>query len=191
MNRPQYAAWIEREARRLREGAGVGPYDRLDPVFLAEKLSIRVVSIDEFLHIVPQPIQDVLGAHSECWDGGTLVFPGGEALIIYNPARDARRRNATLMEELAHLHLNHQASSFITIGGVVLRSCNKSNERQAYAVGAAALLPSYLLQAACANGHCKTSVADYHLVSKELVTFRENVTGIRLPLSSPLAIVGA
>ena len=179
--RPQFGKWVESQGRRLREKAEIGPFDRLDPLHLACKMRIQVVSMSAFANAANGFAESVLSAHCECWDAGTLEFPGGEVLVVFNPKRDERRRSATLMEELAHIHLGHKKSTFMEIGGIVLRSWNNSNEKQAYSVGAAALLPEYLLKGARTRGYCKTEVAERHFVSAELVSYRENVTGIRLP----------
>ena len=61
-----------------------------------------------------------------------------------------------------------------------MRSCKKSQETQAYGVGAAALVPMKLLQHAQSNLTAREKLAHYCGVSVDLVTFREKVTGVKL-----------
>lgn len=84
------------------------------------------------------------------------------------------------MEELAHLYLKHKGSKLIQSDGICYRNYKKSNETQAYAVGAAALLPMSLLRQAQNNGLLKSSLALKCEVSPELVNYRGNITKIRL-----------
>jgi hypothetical protein len=85
------------------------------------------------------------------------------------------------MEELAHLSLDHKPSRLISYDGVIVRTWNKTEETQAYWVGAAALLPRRVMKGARTLGRDAAAVANEHLVSEDLVHFREKVLGIRLP----------
>ena len=87
------------------------------------------------------------------------------------------------MEELAHLSLNHKPSRLMCYDGVVVRTWNKTQETEAYWVGAAALLPGRILKSAFTLGRDAAALADEHMVSVELVHFREKVLGIRLPVA--------
>lgn len=86
------------------------------------------------------------------------------------------------MEELSHLHLKHKGSKLAKMdsGNGGFRSYNKSEESQAYFVGAAALLPVDVLKKARVEQTSRYEVARKCIVSEDLVLFREKITGVKL-----------
>lgn len=180
----QFKGWIEGKARALREKCGVTPFARLDPFELARKMQILVVPPSHFSDVTVEMLHKVTVKFKDAWDAGTLPLPDGTHLVVLNPAREHLRKHTSVMEELAHIYLDHKPSQLVDIGGIVLRSWNSSNEKQAYAVGSAALLPEYLLKGARTRGYTAEQVSEQHQVSRELVAFRLNVTRIALPKES-------
>ena len=84
------------------------------------------------------------------WDGLSFTLPGEPALVVLlNPHRPATRRTATLMEELAHALLEHRPSRLEPdpATGVLRRSYDAAQEREAFEFGATLLLPRDLLAA--------------------------------------------
>jgi hypothetical protein len=84
------------------------------------------------------------------------------------------------MEELVHIDLQHPPSQIMRSGGLAMRSYNKTNETQAYWIGTAALVTRQRLQLAEQDGATREVLAKECGVSRDLVKFREQVTGIRL-----------
>jgi hypothetical protein len=84
------------------------------------------------------------------------------------------------MEELVHIDLNHPPSQIMRSGGLAMRSYNKTNETQAYWIGTAALVTRQRLQFAAQVGATREVLATECGVSRELIRFREQITGIRL-----------
>ena len=82
-------------------------------------------------------------------------------MIILNPIHPDTRKRATLMEELSHIYLGHAPSKLTVVdGGLAFRSFKKTQETEAYWVGAAALVPRVALergktQRLEARGSCK------------------------------------
>ena len=105
-----------------------------------------------------------------------------------NPTHSETRCRATLMEELAHLHLHHKPSELFQIDGEMFRSYHRSQERQAYAVGAAALVPLTVLHYAKRINMDASIAARRYGVSRSLVSFREQVTGVHL---QPMAAISS
>jgi hypothetical protein len=68
------------------------------------------------------------------------------------------------------------------VNGIVLRSWDDSAEKQAYWLGAAALLPERVLKGSRTLGKTIEAVAEEHAVSIPLVKFRTQILGI--PLNS-------
>jgi Zn-dependent peptidase ImmA (M78 family) len=91
------------------------------------------------------------------------------------------RTNATLMEEISHVFLGHQPSRLKVVaqderGRTLSRDYRKADEEEAYAVGAAALVPFSALRRAVLNGQASDEIARYFKVSRDLVEYRLKVT---------------
>lgn len=178
---PGYLKFLEGNAEKLRQKCGLSAFERLDPFLLAREMNMKVHFVGESSGLPPDLLESVLGATGGSWDAGTLKFPDGRIHVYMNPGRDERRQRSTLMEEVSHIHLGHKPTEIITCSGIVFRTCNKSHEKQAFALGATALLPLRLLKGARTRKMTMAELADEHRVSIELVRFRCNVNQVLLP----------
>jgi hypothetical protein len=173
---PRSRLGLEREAAALRWRLGLGPLDRLDPLELAAAVPALVFTPEEFGdELLARRLRQVP------WDGLSFTIPGAPALIvIMNPDRPATRRTATLLEELAHALLRHRPS---TIGpdprsGVLRRSYDAAQEREAFELGAALLLPRELVAAELRARRSVAAIARRHRCSEALVLFRIRRLGL-------------
>lgn len=183
--RPHYKRFLEGHGQALRRVCNVPPFGRLDPFELAKKMDMRVLMLSPQCG-VPQEICDqLLGADSSHWSAGTLHLPCGGKLVVMNPTHEVQRQHASLMEEVAHIHLKHKPTQLIHVNGIVLRSWDDSAEKQAYWLGAAALLPERVIKGSRTLGKTIEDVAEEHAVSIPLVKFRTQILGI--PLNSSLS----
>lgn len=160
---------------RVRSFAGLGIHDRLDPFALAEKLGLRVVSLDMI-----EGLSDELKAllqTSQSWSGGaTPTLPDGTRIVILNPQQSAARKAATLMEEVCHTLLGHKHSELsVTQSSGNHRSYDREIEDEAYSVGAAALLPYRTLLCNLSRGQSIKTIAAQAGVSQALVRYRIKV----------------
>ncbi|MBD2328366.1 ImmA/IrrE family metallo-endopeptidase [Alkalinema sp. FACHB-956] len=175
-----FTAWIERRAKRMRDLLGLDELDPLDPYELAQEMDVKIFSPLDVAGLPSHMLHEILGAGSDSWSGGALHLPRGHAVVL-NPTHAKTRTHATLMEELSHIFLKHKPSSFyVFVNALTMRSYNKSQEQQAYGVGAAALVTSLMLQQAQKQETRRACLAKVCGVSVDLVSFREKVTGIRL-----------
>jgi len=179
-----YQRWIEGQANVLRAKCELGPFERLEPFELAERMEIKVIGPHAISNLDPLVLSHLLDGGARNWSGGTLRLPNGHHWVVLNPTHDERRQRPTLMEELVHVHLNHEPSELRSDGEIVVRSYKKSVEQQAYFVGAAALLPQRIIKGALTRRMTVEELADEHFVSVDLVRFRMNLLGIRLPLAA-------
>ena len=179
--REHYERYLEGHAHALREKCGTGAFDRLDPFALAKIMKVEVVMPIQGSGIDEITWNKVCVEGQDNWDGGTMILPDETRLVVLNPTRPVVRQRATLMEELAHLHLGHTPSKLIVIGGIRMRTVNKTNERAAYQLGAASLLPARVLKGAKTRGYTAEQVAEIHGVSMQLLKMRENFVGVHLP----------
>ena len=177
----QFLNWIEGKAQGLRNVCQVPTFGRLDPFELAHALHVEIFRPTDIRALDPDVLNQLTLIDPGAWSAGMLHGPDGQKLTVLNPIHDPRRQRASLMEELAHLSLDHKPSRLISYDSVIVRTWNKTEETQAYWVGAAALLPRRVMKGARTLGRDAAAVAAEHMVSEALVHFREKVLGIRLP----------
>ena len=161
---------LEREAAAVRWRLGLTPYDRLDPYALASHMNARVLAPEDF-------VDDVLARRLRhvAWDGTSFRLPGEPGIVVVlNPARPPARRTATLLEELAHVLLDHRPTRLT--GGE--RTYDAAQEREAFAFGAALLLPRELLAAEVRARRRAADVARRHRCSEALVLYRLRRVGL-------------
>lgn len=175
-----FLGWVERRAGRMRAMLSLSPRAALNPLDLAPSLKATIIDLTALDGLSPEDSHQLLVTDSESWSAGSIHLPGGRVGIMLNPTHAPTRRRATLMEELAHIYLEHPPSQLIMVNGLAMRSFKKTHETQAYWVGAAALVPLAVLEHAQANGRTRADVARDCGVSEQLIGFRENVTSVRL-----------
>lgn len=178
-----FLTWVENQARILRSRLALRPLAPLDPFELAKNMCVDIIRPSEIPGLRPECLDQLLVKEFEAWSAGSLKLPSNDVVVVLNPTHAKTRERATLMEELSHIHLGHTPTQLIIIeGGPVFRTFKKSQETEAYWVGAAALVPKAALERAKSNDAQRQVVARFYGVSPDLVRFRENVTGVRLKL---------
>ena len=173
----------ELQALGLRDFAGVPPDAALNPFALARFANLLVVDFDKLRDLSQQTREHLLGAAAEEWSGGATsrALPDGRKVVILNPTHGRARTNATLMEEICHVFLGHQANRLAIIanderGKTLARDYRKADEEEAYATGAAALVPYGALRRQILKGREATEIARHFRVSKDLIEYRLKVT---------------
>lgn len=157
-------------ALQVRSFAGLGTNARLDPFDLAGSLNIRVVYLKDVVGL-----SDSARAHLDTiggWSGGATPDLGdGSHVVILNDKHSLGRQRATLMEEICHVLFGHKPSG-IASNGLGGRSYNVSIEDEAYAVGAAALVPYHSLKDFLMSGYSVRKIASHFGVTPSLVVYR-------------------
>ncbi len=174
---------FELHAMGFRDFARVRPDAPLNPFRLATFAGLLVVDFDEVKGLAPEAREHLLGIASESWSGGacSLPLPDGRKIVILNPNHGPARTNATLMEEISHVFLGHKPSRLKVIaesaeGQTISREYRKGDEEQAYATGAAALVPFAALRKFVLNGQTSQQIAKHFRVSRDLIEYRLKVT---------------
>jgi hypothetical protein len=169
----------EPKAQRLRGLLRLSAEDLLDPFELASKVGLTLIDVADV------PIEDELrsylldGAGSH-WSAGVYPepLPDGTYLCILNPTHDLRRKRITLMEEIAHVFLRHRPTAVRDIGGgLSSRDFDASQEREAYGVGAAAIMPWASFFHDLNDGASIDEIAAKYEISTALVVYRIRITG--------------
>jgi hypothetical protein len=174
---------FELKAIGLRDFARLRPEQPLDPFKLARFANLLVVDFEEIKGLSELAREHLLGPASSQWSGGacSIALPDGRRIVILNPTHGRMRTHATLMEEISHVFLGHQPNRLKVVaqdeqGRTLSRDYRKADEEEAYAVGAAALVPFSALRRAVLNGKASDEIARYFKVSRELVEYRLKVT---------------
>ncbi len=175
----------EIRATGLREFAGLKRDDlRLDPFKLAQYANLFVATFDQIEPLLTAETRaHLIGDGKDAWSGGAAshTLPDGRKLIILNPTHGKNRQNATLMEEVCHVFLGHKPSRLAIEnrdkdGNIIARDYNHAIEEEAYATGAAALVPYSSLRRMVMAGKTSREIARHFYVSRALVEYRIKIS---------------
>src|SRR5262245_6173575 len=173
---PDVGRWrlYERMALQVRKFAGVDLKGRLDPFALATLVNVRVVYLDDLINLSES--SRVRLDVPDGWSGGARQDLGdGSYVVVLSQQHSSGRRAATLMEEKWHIPLSHQSCKISAdrIGG---RSYNFNVEEEAYAVGAAPLVPYHSLKSLLVSGASVRKIAGFFGVTPSLILYRARGT---------------
>ncbi len=155
--------------------------EKLDPWELAPHVGLRVVDGRVALAVASDADRRHLtgdGRHS--WSGGVhpQALPDGTHICILNPMHSQRRNKITLMEEIVHKHRGHQPTALLfREDGFAVRDYNAAQEKEAYGIGAAALLPWETFFRSVNASHTFEELAEEFEVTRDLAEYRVKITG--------------
>ncbi|HKG61121.1 MAG TPA: ImmA/IrrE family metallo-endopeptidase [Pyrinomonadaceae bacterium] len=169
------------KALGLRDFARARIDQPLNPFALARFANLIVIRFEQVKGLSESAREHLLGSASESWSGGACTLPNGMKLVILNPTHGRSRTNSTLMEEICHVFLGHQPNRLSIVatddrGKVMNRDYRQADEEEAYAVGAAALVPYASLKRMLLRGRTSAEIGLHFRVSTELVEYRMKVT---------------
>lgn len=159
---------------------GLKPEDRVDPLRLAEFLEMKVCT-PKSLGLPERILDQLLNKDPWGWSAVSLQLPSDGGLIIYNPKNSKQRQASDITHELAHFILNHQPATIIlsSNGDLAMRTFDKKQEDEANWLAFCLLLPRAALLSSKYGGLTSEEIADRYQVSKVLVNFRLNVSGVQ------------
>jgi Zn-dependent peptidase ImmA (M78 family) len=183
MFRRGFKTWAEEIALRVRHKLKLPPNAPLDPLKLAELLSVVVVGPSELREIPDECKRRLVNDHSENWSAIT-VANGKHHLIVVNTSHALTRRNSDLAHELAHLILGHEPSMmFASPGsGIALRTHNKEQEDEANWLAGCLLLPRDALLSIRRRRLADDEACSEYGVSPAMFRFRLNASGVDIQL---------
>jgi hypothetical protein len=177
---PRAKKW-EPNALALRSLLQLTPSERLDPWKLAPKVGLTILDDKRCRALLEQTLNRPLNSGNKFgWSGGVYPkpLPDGTLLCILNPSHSYRRNKITLMEEIAHVSLNHRPTRLILAAdGLHVRDYNSAQEQEAFGVGAAALMPWGALFRSLNSGTTVEELADHYDVTPDLIQYRIKITG--------------
>ena len=183
MFRRGFKTWAEEVALRVRRKLKLPAISPLDPLQLAELLSVLVVSPDELRGMPQDCMQRLVRDHSENWSAIT-VCNGNHHLIVINTAHATTRRNSDLAHELAHIILGHEPSMMFAspASGIALRTHNKDQEDEASWLAGCLLLPRDALLSIRRRRLSDEEACQEYGVSPAMLRFRLNASGVDIQL---------
>ena len=105
--------------------------------------------------------------------------------MIYNPLHSRGRRVSDITHELSHFILDHQPAKIILsadLDGMTMRSFNQKQEDEANCLAWTLLLPREGLVRAKRRRLSVEQIAEHYGVTKSLVAYRVNATGVEKQL---------
>ncbi len=176
---PEVGRWrlYERMALQIRNFIGIDVSAKLDPFALAKSINIRVLYLGDLTGL--SELSRTQLDMSDGWSGGaTRDLGDGSYVVILNRKHSLGRLAATLMEEVCHILFGHKPSGIAAdqVGG---RSYNFNVEEEAYAVGAAALVPYYSLKSLLVSGASVRKIALHFGVTPSLIIYRARGGGLQ------------
>ncbi len=176
-----FLLWVEKHAQALRKKLSLSPLENLDPFELAKAMRIVVLTPYDVINLPVNTQHQLLVTDSDGWSAGTICLPNDKRIVVMNPKHAMTRQRITLMEEITHVYLNHKPTILKEFGNsLAFRDYKEDSEKEAYWVGAASLLPRSILIHAQENLIARSTLGKQYMVSEKLITFRENITHIRL-----------
>ena len=192
----RFSRHLERHGHALRQRASLGPLQMLEPAEIVK--SHPDIILADFLALAagwPAAALELVKQASEQWSALAMRVDGAPWLVASNPWHSAARQRVSLMEEVAHIVLDHKPVAFTPdpLTGLPVRNYSPSKEKEAYGVAGAAVVPYAGLVQLLRQGMTEAEIAEQYGVSVPLVTMRINVTKARvasggaLPSIAPLA----
>jgi hypothetical protein len=180
-----FKSWAERLSADVRRDMDLKPEDPVEPLRLAEFFEIAVFT-PQTLGLPEDVLDQLLNKDPWGWSGVSLQLPSGNGLIIYNPKKSKQRQTSDITHELAHFILHHQPATIILSpdGDLAMRSFDKKQEDEANWLAFCLLLPRAALLSSKYAGLTVDEIADRYQVSKVLVNFRLNISGVEAQLQA-------
>ncbi len=173
-----FKAWCENASHQARARLGVDAHEPLDPFALAESLSVTVLYPSNIPGISASALDTLLKDDSDSWSAVTLTLEP-KPIIVLNSTHSTARRASDLAHELSHLLLVHKPSQTgVSPDGFLLTAYDRVQEDEANWLAGCLLLP----REACLHVRRKRmdnlSIARVYGISRDMVTYRLNMTGV-------------
>ena len=152
-----------------------------DPWLLAPIVGLRVLECN-YHGLSVEEVNYMTGLNGRHWSGGVYPIPlrDGSRLCLLNPAQPFARQKVTLMEEVTHCYLGHAATKIVCVGDEYIRAFDSVQEREAFGVAAAVLLPWKALFPLLNSGTNYEELSRMFEVTKELIEYRVKICGASL-----------
>ena len=137
-------------------------------------------------------LDQLLVRDSNSWSAVTLILPH-QKLIVTNSEHAPVRQNSDIMHELAHLILDHEPARVDMTPErlMILDTYNKTQEEEANWLSGSLLVPRDGLLQVLSHNSRDEHAASHFKVSKPIIVWRRQVTGIDVQLKRRSPQAGA
>jgi hypothetical protein len=173
---------FELEAIRVKRHLGLGPYASVDPLDVLPDVPARIVPAAVFEAFSPADRDTLLNEFPSDWSAYCVgeCPRTGEFVIVVNHTHHEHRTRVSIMEEIVHIVLKHPPSRLTTnSNGTWRRTHNEDIEDEAYAVGAACMIPyRQLFNSICHEARDVAGLAADLNVSEQYLNYRIKRAGL-------------
>lgn len=174
-----FKSTCEVTAKRYRKRLGVSLQAALPYRQLADELGVFLWAVDDVTGLDDDTIHQLSVADALAWSAVTVRLDERYAIVV-NTAQNQRRIPNSVVHELAHIMLGHSAArvDISEDGHLWLSTYDEQQEREADWLSATLLLPRDGLLRSFVRQRDIESIAAQFRVSRELVRWRLNATGV-------------
>ena len=178
-----FKTWCENAARGYRREFGLDAFAALNPRLLASKLNVKIWTPKDVPGLPVTALRQLTVVDPDDWSAVTICV-NEQSRIIINDRHSPERQNNSLMHELSHLLLEHNAARvFVSpTGQMLLSDYDKVQEEEADCFSSTLLVPRDALLAVLRIGHDEKRVAEHFCVTRDLIRMRVNKTGVNKQL---------
>jgi Zn-dependent peptidase ImmA (M78 family) len=177
--RSSYFLNCDTEATEFRKQHGFDQTQPVEPFEVAKGLGINVIEANKLKGMNSKDLK-LLKALEADWSGLSFRSPKG-LVVVLNPFHSQARRNMTLMEEICHSIHGHKPKVKISPLGpteIDFLQYSEKDEKDAYAIGAAILVPFEMLHKMILEQRTAEAIAKHFFVSADLIKYRMKVTKV-------------
>lgn len=174
-----FKAWAERTSLAIRRELRLASDAPLQPSILASHLGITLWTPHDVPGLPEEILNQLIDEDPWGWSAVSLQVDG-KGIVIYNPRKSSGRKSSDIMHELAHIILDHRPATIILSSDldIAMRSYDPKQEDEANWFAWCLLLPREALVSAIRRGLSADQIAECYGVTKTLVDFRTQKTGI-------------
>lgn len=166
----------EEYALEFRSELSLAPHDPLCPYWLADHLAVPILLLSQ-INFVPEHHIERLQTASSGLFSALTIRDGTKSGIVVNDAIAPNRQRSSIMHEIAHIVLGHDAISITGENGC--RNYDPIMEREADELGMTLLVPRPAALHAVEQFSAVESASRYYEVSTQLMTYRIRITDAR------------
>lgn len=173
---------FKQEAERLsteyRRRLNLNDHEKMQSLSLAKHLNVKVVYPSSLPGMTNDILTNLRTKKKSWWSAFTIANDKNQ-LIVLNGRHSLPRQESDIFHELSHIICMHEMTGFIDICGSQLRHYSQDQENEAEWLGGCLHIPRSCLEWAFRSNMSEGEIAEYYTASKEMVTYRINVTGIK------------
>jgi len=177
-----FKAHAERIAAAIRTELRLDSAKQVSPRGVAKIRGIEIVAGNKLIPMAR--FEELKKLQADAFSACTFTPSPGNTVIVYYPLHHENRQNSDLAHEIAHVLLDHRLSRLERLNGMSFFACDTEQEAEANWLAGCLLLPRDLLLRLLIDGFDEAGIAEQCHLSKQMVTYRINVTGIRRQLAA-------